>query len=181
MKLMQLIPFVEYCSKGTLYDVVNNPDIGLTWIFKFSLINDLLEGILWFTKPSFDSWLLISDIGMEFLHRSKFMFHGCLTSQSCFITGRWELKISDYGLDKVRQSQYDPTLMHSLGKQFPQLSRTSRILPNHLPGTTHKQDTQPMIIVPHNENLLWLAPESVVCDDSNVCLTKPSRRADAYR
>ncbi|KAI7874924.1 hypothetical protein K492DRAFT_211261 [Lichtheimia hyalospora FSU 10163] len=153
----------EYCSKGTLYDVLNNPDIGLTWIFKFSLINDLLEG-------------------MEFLHRSKFMFHGCLTSESCFITGRWELKISDYGLSKVRQSQYDPILMHSLGKQFPQLVRAHHhILPNQLPESTRNEDTQPMIIVPHNENLLWLAPESVLCnDDPNVCLTKPSRRADAY-
>lgn len=40
-----LIPgLLEYCSKESLADVLANPDIELAWIFRFSLINDLVSG-----------------------------------------------------------------------------------------------------------------------------------------
>lgn len=35
---------IEYCSKGSLADVLANPDIDLAWIFRFALINDLISG-----------------------------------------------------------------------------------------------------------------------------------------
>lgn len=35
---------IEYCSKGSLTDVLANPDIDLAWIFRFTLINDLISG-----------------------------------------------------------------------------------------------------------------------------------------
>ncbi|CEP15224.1 hypothetical protein [Parasitella parasitica] len=82
----------EYCAKGSLADVLANPDIDLTWIFRFSLINDLLEGL-------------------DFLQHSRFNYHGSLTSFSCLISGKWELKITDYGLRKIHRTQIDPTIM----------------------------------------------------------------------
>jgi hypothetical protein len=42
--LIIIICSIEFCAKGTLADVLVNPDIDLSWIFRFSLINDLLEG-----------------------------------------------------------------------------------------------------------------------------------------
>lgn len=43
---------LEYCTKGSLADVLANPDIDLAWIFRFSLINDLINGkvVYFFTR-----------------------------------------------------------------------------------------------------------------------------------
>lgn len=40
----QLFFFLEYCAKGSLANVLANPDFDLPWIFRFSLINDLISG-----------------------------------------------------------------------------------------------------------------------------------------
>ncbi|KAG2218663.1 hypothetical protein INT45_007832 [Circinella minor] len=153
----------EYCSKGTLYDVLKNPDLDLTWIFRFSLINDLVAGL-------------------EFLHRSKFLFHGCLTSQACVITGRWELKITDYGLYKVRESQYDPVIVSSLLKRYPKVHHRTSV-PTSMargPSSITGDYDSPMHIVPHYENLLWLAPESLLRTSFDVWVTYPSKKSDIY-
>ena len=152
---------------------MKNPDLDFTWIFRFSFINDLIEGL-------------------DFLHRSKFLFHGCLTSQSCVITGRWELKITDYGLHKVRESQYDPVTIAALSKRYPKEtcqastishqsnteSHQSRSLNSKHSSSTY--DTS-FHIVPHTENLLWLAPESAMDTSLNVWITYPNKKADIYR
>ncbi|KAI9499446.1 hypothetical protein BDB00DRAFT_866325 [Zychaea mexicana] len=153
----------EYCSKGTLYDVLKNPDLDLTWIFRFSLINDLIEGL-------------------EFLQRSKFLFHGCLTSQACVITGRWELKLTDYGLYKVRETQLDPVTLTALSKRYPKIYHRVSGIPSGARGTSYIGDyDSPMQIVPHAENLLWLAPESVLPTTFDTWVTYPTKKADIYR
>ncbi|KAI9275752.1 hypothetical protein BDA99DRAFT_601329 [Phascolomyces articulosus] len=153
----------EYCSKGTLFDVLKNPDLDLTWIFRFSLINDLISGL-------------------EFLHRSKFLFHGCLTSQACVITGRWELKITDYGLYKIRESQYDPVTVSSLSKRYPKFHHRTSMpasVSRGSPVMSGDYDS-PMHIVPHIENLLWLAPESVLPTSFDVWVTYSNKKTDIY-
>jgi hypothetical protein len=40
----QLFFFLEYCAKGSLANVLANPDFDLPWIFRFSLINDIISG-----------------------------------------------------------------------------------------------------------------------------------------
>ncbi|KAG0251227.1 hypothetical protein BG011_007756 [Mortierella polycephala] len=77
---------MEYVHKGTLASVLANMDHKLTWLFKFSFMQDLCRG-------------------MEFLHMSKIGFHGRLTSMNCVISSRWELKIAEYGLDGLYKSQ----------------------------------------------------------------------------
>ncbi|ORZ20482.1 hypothetical protein BCR42DRAFT_434868 [Absidia repens] len=143
----------EYCAKGSLTDVLADPDIDLTWIFRFSLINDLIQG-------------------MAFIHRSKFTTHGCLTSSACFISSKWELKISDYGLHKLRRSQVDSVLLPSVRN-------------NYLEATEQKDDIinnlDRINIVQFNRTLLWLAPESVFRTPSGIYLTNPSKLADVYR
>ncbi|KAI8098557.1 uncharacterized protein BX664DRAFT_319021 [Halteromyces radiatus] len=129
----------EYCSKGPLDKILANPDIDLTWIFRFSLINDLLQG-------------------MRFIHRSNIEIHGLLTSASCIITGRWELKITDYGLYKMRQTQYDRNIISSIHKRYPGC---------------------PMV-VPSANNLLWLAPESIIEVSPDLYITFPTKAADVY-
>ncbi|CAO3575968.1 unnamed protein product [Absidia cylindrospora] len=129
----------EYCRKGSLREILANPDINLTWIFQWSLMNDLLEG-------------------MRFIHRSKIETHGLLTSATCVITGRWELKIVGYGLTSLRQAQYDPGVIAAIQKRHPGFST----------------------IIPCQSTLLWMAPESVFQVTPELDITFPSKNADIY-
>ncbi|KAF9178692.1 hypothetical protein BGZ50_007538 [Haplosporangium sp. Z 11] len=90
---------MEFVHKGTLASVLANMDHKLTWLFKFSFMQDLCRG-------------------MEFLHMSKIGFHGRLTSMNCVISSRWELKISGYGLDGLYKSQKKTT---SQSPSYPQI------------------------------------------------------------
>ncbi|KAI9470491.1 MAG: hypothetical protein EXX96DRAFT_358928 [Benjaminiella poitrasii] len=137
----------EYCAKGSLADVLANPDIDLSWIFKFSLINDLLEGL-------------------DFLQHSRFIYHGNLTSFSCLITGKWELKITDYGLGKVHRSQIDPSVLSALRKN------------SHMDNKELISDQT--YLLPSSEHLLWAAPEIVTCTSMGIYMICPTKRADIY-
>lgn len=76
------------------------------------------------------------------------------------ITGRWELKISNFGLDYIKSAQIE--LMGPLvRKQSFAEEREAHILKS-------------------TKYLLWLAPESVVATPSNDYVTYPSREADVY-
>lgn len=87
------------------------------------------------------------------------------------VTGRWELKISNYGLRQLRHSQVVDTMGHS-----PNLKRKNSLF---------KKDAVLTDEIAHvlrsTETLLWLAPESVVTTPLNVYLTYPSKQADVYR
>ncbi|ESP05009.1 hypothetical protein LOTGIDRAFT_109732, partial [Lottia gigantea] len=80
----------EYCSRGSLQDVIRNEDIKLDWDFKYSLIIDLVRGL-------------------RYLHNSSLKYHGYLKSTNCVIDSRWVLKLTDYGLPgflgRVRQTR----------------------------------------------------------------------------
>nr|XP_014351513.1 PREDICTED: atrial natriuretic peptide receptor 1 isoform X4 [Latimeria chalumnae] len=71
-------------SKLTLsLDVLENESITLDWMFRYSLINDIVKG-------------------MAFLHNSVIMSHGNLKSSNCVVDSRFVLKITDYGLASFR-------------------------------------------------------------------------------
>lgn len=78
-----------YCSKGSLQDVLDNPDVKLDSMFVSSLIFDLLSGL-------------------NYLHNSELKCHGNLKSSNCLITSRWVLKITDFGLHNFRQIASTP-------------------------------------------------------------------------
>ncbi|XP_063676012.1 atrial natriuretic peptide receptor 1-like isoform X2 [Bolinopsis microptera] len=67
----------EYCSKGSLQDLLENDDVKLDDMLKFSLINDLAKG-------------------MRFLQASVIESHGYLKSSNCIINNHFSLKISDF-------------------------------------------------------------------------------------
>ncbi|XP_014677339.1 PREDICTED: atrial natriuretic peptide receptor 2-like [Priapulus caudatus] len=70
---------MEYCNKGSLYDILEHEDTKLDWNFRSSFIFDLVKG-------------------MEYLHTTQFLSsHGRLKSTNCVIDSRWVLKITDYG------------------------------------------------------------------------------------
>uniref|UniRef100_H2Z205 Guanylate cyclase n=1 Tax=Ciona savignyi TaxID=51511 RepID=H2Z205_CIOSA len=79
----------EYCPKGSLKDILQNEEIHLDWMFKFSLMNDIVKG-------------------MSFLHSSPIHSHGNLKSSNCVVDSRFVLKITDYGLSTLRtMSKYE--------------------------------------------------------------------------
>ncbi|XP_056141671.1 atrial natriuretic peptide receptor 1-like [Lampris incognitus] len=73
----------EYCPRGSLQDILENDSITLDWMFRYSLINDIVKG-------------------MVFLHNSVIMSHGKLKSSNCVVDNRFVLKITDYGLSSFR-------------------------------------------------------------------------------
>ncbi|XP_069507332.1 atrial natriuretic peptide receptor 1 [Ambystoma mexicanum] len=75
----------EYCPRGSLQDILENESITLDWMFRYSLINDIIKGML-------------------FLHNSVIVSHGNLKSSNCVVDGRFVLKITDYGLASFRST-----------------------------------------------------------------------------
>ncbi|KAL4647235.1 retinal guanylyl cyclase 2-like [Arapaima gigas] len=78
----------EHCSRGSLQDLLRNEDVKLDWMFKSSLVLDLIKG-------------------MKYLHHREFV-HGRLKSRNCVVDGRFVLKITDYGYSELLDSQKAP-------------------------------------------------------------------------
>ncbi|XP_058269093.1 retinal guanylyl cyclase 2 [Hemibagrus wyckioides] len=83
----------EHCSRGSLQDLLRNDDVKLDWMFKSSLLLDLIKG-------------------MKYLHHREFP-HGRLKSRNCVVDGRFVLKITDYGFNELLESQKAPKEEHS--------------------------------------------------------------------
>nr|XP_018671194.2 olfactory guanylyl cyclase GC-D-like [Ciona intestinalis] len=74
---------MEYGHKRSLKELINNTDFELNWTFKMSLISDLVRGI-------------------KYLHSTPIVCHGRLKSRNCIVDGRFVLKVTDYGVNRLR-------------------------------------------------------------------------------
>ncbi|XP_022664714.1 atrial natriuretic peptide receptor 1-like isoform X3 [Varroa destructor] len=75
---------MEYCPRGSLRDLLENESLRLDWTFRYSIINDIVEG-------------------MCFLHSNFIGCHGRLRSTTCLIDARFVVKISNFGLRELRR------------------------------------------------------------------------------
>ncbi|XP_041356233.1 atrial natriuretic peptide receptor 1-like [Gigantopelta aegis] len=75
----------EYCKKGSLQDVLESDEITLDWMFRYSIMQDIARG-------------------MAYLHTSEIKSHGRLKSTNCVIDSRFVVKITDFGLHRLRDS-----------------------------------------------------------------------------
>uniref|UniRef100_A0A3Q3S0V2 Guanylate cyclase n=1 Tax=Mastacembelus armatus TaxID=205130 RepID=A0A3Q3S0V2_9TELE len=78
----------EFCSRGSLEDLLLNEDVKLDWMFKSSLLLDLIKG-------------------MKYLHHHG-VSHTRLKSRNCVVDGRFVLKVTDYGYNEVLDAQRFP-------------------------------------------------------------------------
>ncbi|XP_040886925.1 retinal guanylyl cyclase 2-like [Toxotes jaculatrix] len=76
---------VEHCPRGSLSDLLSDSSMRLDWMFKSSLLMDLIKG-------------------MKYLHL-RGLSHGRLKSTNCLVDGRFVLKVTDYGLPMILHSQ----------------------------------------------------------------------------
>ncbi|ESO05553.1 hypothetical protein HELRODRAFT_77628 [Helobdella robusta] len=82
---------VQYCSRGSLQDMLSDYSKKLDWSFKFSFVMDIVKG-------------------MTHLQKSFVKFHEKLTSNVCMLDNRWVVKITGFGLKKFRSlPKFDET------------------------------------------------------------------------
>uniref|UniRef100_A0A7I5EBS6 Guanylate cyclase n=1 Tax=Haemonchus contortus TaxID=6289 RepID=A0A7I5EBS6_HAECO len=76
----------KYCSRGSLKDVIAKGSLQMDWFFKYSLIRDICEGIY-------------------YLHHSNIGAHGWISSGTCLVDERWQVKLTFYGLDALKLTE----------------------------------------------------------------------------
>lgn len=106
----------EHCTRGSLEDLLNNEDVRLDWMFKSSLLMDLIRVrkkqnylpvccLIW-VFFIIHSYILPNHFsqGMKYLHHRD-IIHGRLKSRNCVVDGRFVLKVTDYGFNEILISQ----------------------------------------------------------------------------
>ncbi|RCN48266.1 adenylate/guanylate cyclase catalytic domain protein [Ancylostoma caninum] len=83
MDAPELLSLWRYCVRGSLKDVIEKGSLQMDWFFKYSLIRDISEGIY-------------------FLHHTQFGAHGWISSSTCLVDERWQVKITYYGLNTIK-------------------------------------------------------------------------------
>ncbi|ROT72015.1 hypothetical protein C7M84_009635 [Penaeus vannamei] len=73
----------EYCSRGSLKDLLENEDVKLDNMFIASLVGDIVQG-------------------MVYLHDSPVKSHGNLKTSNCLVDSRWVVKITDFGIHELK-------------------------------------------------------------------------------
>ncbi|GFO01840.1 guanylate cyclase [Plakobranchus ocellatus] len=76
----------EYCPKGSLQDVLENDQIKLDWMFRYSIMQDIVRG-------------------MTYLHGTDIKSHGHLKSSNCVVDSRFVVKITDFGLHYFKEKE----------------------------------------------------------------------------
>ncbi|KAJ6652050.1 hypothetical protein lerEdw1_015458, partial [Lerista edwardsae] len=95
----------EHCTRGSLEDLIRNEDMKLDWMFKSSLLLDLIK------VPGRGGW------GMKYLHHRE-VVHGRLKSRNCVVDGRFVLKVTDHGYNELLEAQKIPTAPPKPEDQF---------------------------------------------------------------
>ncbi|BFZ14046.1 hypothetical protein BsWGS_17085 [Bradybaena similaris] len=119
----------EYCPKGSLQDVLENEQIKLDWMFRYSIMQDIVRG-------------------MAYLHSTDIRSHGHLKSSNCVVDSRFVVKITDFGLHYFREREEEldeDTYAIERSKLWtaPELLRMS----TPLPGGTQKGDVYSFAII----------------------------------
>lgn len=72
----------EYCSRGSLQDLLLNKEVAMDWTLKYSIIGDLVNGL-------------------NFIHTTLLDYHGRLKSTNLVLDSRFTVKITDFGIQNL--------------------------------------------------------------------------------
>jgi len=72
----------EYCSRGSLQDMLLNESVSMDWTLKYSIIGDIVSGL-------------------SFIHSTLLDYHGRLKSTNLVLDSRFTVKITDFGLQNL--------------------------------------------------------------------------------
>ncbi|XP_055350580.1 receptor-type guanylate cyclase Gyc76C-like isoform X2 [Paramacrobiotus metropolitanus] len=90
----------EFCSRGSLKDVIYDENVSLDSMFMEAMLGDIVRG-------------------MCYLHMSSLKSHGTLKPTNCLVDSRFTVKITDYGLHEFKRNvNYDPLLKVSEYQQY---------------------------------------------------------------
>nr|ACQ90240.1 guanylyl cyclase receptor beta [Bactrocera dorsalis] len=78
----------EYCTRGSLKDILENEDVKLDNMFIASMVADIIRGVI-------------------YLHESPIRFHGSLCTSNCLVDSRWVVKLTDFGLFAFKKGMED--------------------------------------------------------------------------
>ncbi|CAH0406557.1 unnamed protein product [Chilo suppressalis] len=92
----------EYCTRGSLKDILENEDIKLDNMFVASLVADIIRGMI-------------------FIHESTLQYHGALRPSNCLVDARWVVKLADFGLREFRRGEILPADPIALRTHFENL------------------------------------------------------------
>ncbi|KAJ9595888.1 hypothetical protein L9F63_012907, partial [Diploptera punctata] len=123
----------EYCPKGSLQDILENEQFKLDWMFRYSLMHDIVRG-------------------MSYLHNSEVRSHGALKSSNCVVDSRFVLKITDFGLHSLRGGTEDSEDTDSYAywrKQLWTAPELLRLGSQRPPEGTQKGDVYSFAIIVH--------------------------------
>lgn len=73
-----------HCSRGSLQDILSNDQINIDWMFKVSLMTDLVNGL-------------------HYIQTCPLISHGALQTDNCTVDNRWVLKVGHVGLKFIRR------------------------------------------------------------------------------
>ncbi|KAG8315278.1 hypothetical protein J6590_074376 [Homalodisca vitripennis] len=76
----------EYCTRGSLKDILENEDVKLDNMFVASLVADIIRGLI-------------------YLQDSPLHFHGNLKASNCLVDSRWVVKLADFGLSEFKSGE----------------------------------------------------------------------------
>ncbi|GMT22345.1 hypothetical protein PFISCL1PPCAC_13642, partial [Pristionchus fissidentatus] len=82
----QFLTLWKFCTRGSLRDVIEKGTLQMDWFFKFSIMRDISEGL-------------------HYIHHSPLGVHGWLSSGSCLVSDRWQLKITFNGCKFIKENE----------------------------------------------------------------------------
>ncbi|XP_078671097.1 atrial natriuretic peptide receptor 1-like [Branchiostoma floridae x Branchiostoma belcheri] len=125
----------QYCTRGSVRDVLDNDNIDVDDMFQISFIIDIAKG-------------------MEYIHQSIIKYHGKLKSTKCVLDQRWVVKITDYGL---KEFKFGADVLEETKEQ-----ETKSMDPSTSKHPSRDVDSESrQLLIPRckGTEMLWTAPE----------------------
>ncbi|XP_070503442.1 speract receptor [Chironomus tepperi] len=154
----------EYCSRGSLKDVLENDDVKLDNMFIASLVFDLIRG-------------------MTYLHDSPLKVHGNLCTSNCLIDSRWVVKLSDFGLYAFKKGSNSGNHHnhHNYDGGNNNLNDNNELYDEDMMIPVRRGSTDSRKFIVKYEKLLYKAPELLrEITNYNDILILGSQKGDIY-